>query len=118
LVDDAVSRAYGYDENGCGPGTGPFRLKILAGGMLCSSTIVRDRWNGSTRDIRRLMNEDVTISSTAAYLDLLPDHQPPGTSWAAVYGTPQQGIGVYNSTPKFVDGFAKAPRYFSYLDTS
>jgi len=30
LVDDAVSRAYGYDESGCGPGTGLFVFESLA----------------------------------------------------------------------------------------
>lgn len=118
LVDDAVSRAYGYDESGCGPGTGPFCLRIIGGGMLWASTVVRDKWDKSTAGIlMRLLNEDKAISYTAAYLNLLRDHQPPDTSWATIYGTPQPGIGEYNATLKFVAGFTKAATYFSYLDT-
>jgi len=85
--------------------------------MLWASTVVRDKWDKSTAGtLMRLLNEDKAISYTAAYLDLLRDHQPPDTSWATIYGTPQPGIGEYNVSSKFVAGFTKAATYFSYLD--
>jgi len=50
------------------------------------------------------------------YLDLLRDAAPADWSWRRIYREPQPVIGSYNGNPLYAQAFAKARRWYGYLD--
>ncbi len=72
--------------------------------------------HGRSALISRLLNEDVNILYVAAYMDLLRDSAPESWTWRGIYRKPQPVIGSYNANPLFARAFAKARRWYGYLD--
>ncbi len=66
--------------------------------------------------IGRLRNEETNILYVAAYMDLLRDSAPESWTWRGIYRKPQPVIGSYNANPLFARAFAKARRWYGYLD--
>jgi hypothetical protein len=74
-------------------------------------------WGTKVGDlISRLRNEQTNILYGAAYLDLLRDAAPADWGWRRICREPQPVIGSYNGNPLYAQAFAKARRWYGYLD--